>query len=251
MRHPPARIYIGCSGWSYRHWRERFYPATLPATRWFAHYAHVFDTVELNNSFYHLPSAAAVERWRAQAPAAFIFAVKASRYLTHMRKLKDAEAGVHQFIERIRGLGPHLGPVLYQLPPRWHCDVQRLETFLRLLPRDLQHVFEFREPSWICDAVFAVLERHRAALCVHDMPGSNVPRRAVGPIAYVRFHGAGARYGGGYPDALLADWAQWLRRQAAGRRPAFVYFNNDIDAHAVADAQRLRELLQAQVPAGE
>jgi len=133
--------------------------------------------------------------------------------------------------------------LLYQLPPHWRCDLVRLRDFLQSLPADLVHVFEFREQSWLTDEVFAVLDTHRASLCVHDMIGLSVPPVAVGPVAYVRFHGSGERYGGGYPLRGLRRWARWLRQQAAGGRPGFAYFNNDIDAHAVFDAQTLRRLL--------
>jgi uncharacterized protein YecE (DUF72 family) len=239
-----ASIRIGCSGWSYPDWRGRFYPAELPESAWFGHYAAVFDTVEVNNSFYQLPSAPTVAHWRVQAPAGFLYAVKANRYITHMKKLRQAGRPVQQFLTRMRGLGESLGPILYQLPPHWRCDLARLRDFVALLPADLVHVFEFRDPSWLCDAVFAVLEQSGASLCCHDMSGMAVPRMAVGRVAYVRFHGTGPGYSGSYPEPTLRAWAHWLHEQAMGGRPAFAYFNNDVAARAVVDAQTLRRKVE-------
>lgn len=161
--HPHRTIRVGCSGWTYRHWRERFYPKELPQKQWFTYYARSFDTVEINNSFYHLPSASAVALWQKQAPDGFVYAVKANRFITHMKKLKDSQEAVQRFIGRMRGLGERLGPILYQLAPHWRCDLARLETFLLALPVGLVHVFEFRDPSWVCDETFALIERHGAA----------------------------------------------------------------------------------------
>ena len=235
-----AAIRIGCSGWVYAHWRERFYPSTMPQKDWFRHYAQTFDTVEINNSFYHLPGEQAVASWARQAPPGFLYAVKVNRFITHMKKLKDPETPLQNFITRMQGLGHHLGPLLYQLPPHWTCNRERFRAFLEALPRDLTHVFEFRHPSWLNEAVFSDLDAHRVSLCVHDMAGIDIPRLAIGPVVYVRFHGSGVKYGGGYPLATLRSWARWLRQQAADGRTAYAYFNNDVDAHAIFDAQTLR-----------
>lgn len=240
---PPAPIRIGCSGWSYPHWRGRFYPADLRAAEWFAYYTQRFDTVEINNSFYRLPTESAVTHWATQAPAQFLYAVKVNRFITHMKKLKDPQQPLRQFVTRMRGLGGHLGPLLYQLPPHWRCDLARLREFLAMLPSDLVHVFEFREPSWLSDAVFTLLDEHGASLCVHDMRDIDVPRVAVGRVAYVRFHGTGLWYSGAYSSSTLRSWAAWLRTQAAAGRAGFAYFNNDAEAQAVTDATRLLRLL--------
>src|SRR5687767_14193472 len=193
------RLRIGCSGWQYKHWRGDFYPEDLPQKRWFEHYASVFDTVEINNSFYRLPEAETFAQWASRAPMRFLFAVKASRFLTHMKKLKDPEEPVERFFSRARALRRHLGPVLYQLPPGFKLDYPRLEHFLQILPRDVRHVIEFRDPSWYADEVLALLERYSVALCLHDMPGSATERQRVGPFVYVRFHGASGRSNGSYP----------------------------------------------------
>jgi uncharacterized protein YecE (DUF72 family) len=244
-----SRVRIGCSGWQYRHWRGLFYPADLRTADWFDYYASRFDTVEINNTFYRLPEAAVFHAWRTRAPKGFTFAVKASRYLTHMKKLKDPEAPVDLFFSRARELGRTLGPVLYQLPPRWAVNLERLETFLRALPRKRLHVFEFREPSWYRDDVFRMLERYRVALCLHDMEGSASGALEVGPFVYVRFHGT-ARYSGSYSDERLAAWATWLTARVRAGKMVYAYFNNDVGGHAPRDADRLRAMLTRTAPDG-
>ncbi|MGE3179189.1 MAG: DUF72 domain-containing protein, partial [Vicinamibacterales bacterium] len=198
----PARARVGCSGWIYTQWRGDFYPSDLPVSAWFAFYAARFDTVEINNSFYRLPEPATFDAWRAMAPRGFVFSVKASRYLTHMKKLKDPAEPLDRFFSHARHLRSRLGPVLYQLPPRWGLDLDRLQRFLDTLPRRRRHVIEFRDPSWYVDRVFDALERRGVALCLHDMAGSATGRLEVGPFVYVRFHGT-TTYGGRYPDDRL------------------------------------------------
>ncbi|HEV2747852.1 MAG TPA: DUF72 domain-containing protein [Allosphingosinicella sp.] len=236
-------IRVGCSGWNYRHWRGRFYPDKLAVKRWFGHYAATFDTVELNTSFYHLPKADTFAKWRDQAPAGFRYAVKAPRFITHMKKLKECGEPVEAFLSRARNLGGTLGPILYQLPPRWAFNRERLEEFVALLPADLVHVFEFREKSWITEEVLALLDARGVAFCAHDMPGSATPRWASGPIAYVRFHGGEGKYWGRYSDEGLLSWTDWIVAQARAGRPVWCYFNNDIEGHAIQDALTLRAMV--------
>jgi uncharacterized protein YecE (DUF72 family) len=237
------RIRIGCSGWNYKHWRGLFYPERLPQKRWFAFYAEHFDTVEINNSFYRLPKAETFEAWRGAAPPGFCYAVKANRFLTQAKKLKECEGPLARMMAPFRMLGDRLGPILYQLPPRFRINLERLETFLKLVPKDVTNVFEFREPSWHVPETYALLDRHGAALCVHDMPGSATERIAIGPAAYVRFHGAGGKYWGRYPDEVLLGWCDWMVAQARAGRPVWAYFNNDIHAHAIHDAQTLKAMV--------
>jgi uncharacterized protein YecE (DUF72 family) len=238
-------VRIGCSGWQYAHWRGNFYPDDAPKGRWLEHYAEAFDTVEVNNSFYRLPEAATFRSWRSRVKPGFVFAVKASRFLTHLKKLNDPEEPIERFFARAEALGPALGPVLYQLPPRWPLtpsSFARLEHLVRILPPRHQHAVEFRDPSWYAPDVLRLLDRHGLTLCLHDMPGSATGRDAVGSFTYVRFHGT-SRYAGSYGDAALAEWADWLAARARAGVPVFVYFNNDTGGHAPRDARRLRMAL--------
>jgi uncharacterized protein YecE (DUF72 family) len=171
-----------------------------------------------------------------------VFSVKASRFLTHMKKLKDPEEPIERLFSRMRALGRHLGPVLYQLPPGWKLDLPRLEHFLNALPRDARHVMEFREPSWYGDRTYELMARHKVSLCLHDMQGSATGRLRVGPIVYVRFHGPTGRYHGGYSADRLQQWADWLHRELDGGTDAYAYFNNDVGGHAPRDALALREM---------
>jgi uncharacterized protein YecE (DUF72 family) len=235
-----AAVRIGTSGWQYAHWSGDFYPRELPSARWFEFYARHFDTVELNTSFYRLPQAQAFDGWRRRAPAGFSFAVKASRYLTHVKRLSDPAEPLDRFWSRARRLGDRLGPVLYQLPPRWAPNEERLAAFLSAVPREHAQVVEFRDRRWYTPGTNALLEAAGVALCLHDMPESRIAD-PVGPLVYVRFHGSGARYGGRYPDDALAEWAMRIRAWSAAGLPVWAYFNNDIGGHAVRDAARLRE----------
>jgi len=237
------RIHIGCSGWNYRHWRDLFYPKGLPVRSWFAFYAEHFDTVEINNSFYRLPSAETFAKWRDQAPPGFCYAVKANRFLTQAKKLKDCEAPLTRMMASMRHLGDRLGPILYQLPPRFRINLERLESFLSLVPKDVANVFEFRDKSWLVPGTLELLDRHGASFCVHDMPESATERRAVGPIAYVRFHGAAGKYRGRYSEQGLLSWTDWIVGEARRGRAVWCYFNNDIDAHAIHDAETLKAMV--------
>ncbi len=239
-----GRVRVGCSGWQYKHWRGAFYPADLPQTRWFEYYAARFDTVEINNSFYRLPERSTFVTWARRAPMGFEFAVKASRFLTHMKKLKDPQEPLDRLFSRMRGLGTHLGPVLYQLPPGLKPDVERLRTFLHLLPRGARHVLEFREPAWYTREISDLLEGAGVALCLHDMPGSATGRQRIGPFVYVRFHGADAKYAGTYSNERLARWAEWLAAERRTGTDVYAYFNNDVGGHAPRDAVTLRNMLE-------
>jgi uncharacterized protein YecE (DUF72 family) len=242
---------IGCSGWNYKTWRGHFYAPRIPPSQWLATYARVFDTVEINGTFYRLPEASTFSAWRAQTPRNFLMAVKASRYLTHLKRLKDPAEPVARLLERAQMLGPRLGPILYQLPGNFHRDLVRLETFLRALPaalpvgsrgrrRRLQHVMEFRHPSWYEADTFGLLERYAVSLCLHDKRGAEIDAPSVGPIVYLRFHGTSGHYAGSYGRAALQAWARRLARWAREERPVYAYFNNDPNAVATDNARALR-----------
>ncbi len=239
-----APVRVGCSGWQYSGWRGLFYPDRLPTAQWFAFYAQTFDTVEINNTFYRMPTPEVAQHWREMAPPGFLFAVKANRFFTHRRKLRDVSRTLEQFFHTLRCLGEHLGPILYQLPPRWKCDTERLSAFLSELPKSHMHAFEFRHPSWFVPKVRQLLAEAGAVFVVHDFPGLRVPRVSIGPAVYVRFHGPELGYAGRYSRPRLRRWARWLRSQARAGKPCFVYFNNDVDAAAVNDALYLRQLVQ-------
>ncbi len=240
-------VRVGTSGYQYRHWRDVLYPEGLPARAWLPRYAAFFDTVELNATFYRLPSADAVDRWRALAPPRFTFAVKGSRYLTHMKRLLDAGAGLRRFFDPVARLGGKLGPVLWQLPPHLKPDLARLDRFLARLPPG-RHAVEFRDPAWYSEETCAVLAAHGAAFCEHDHV-KQAPPRLTGGFRYVRFHGTTGRYSGRYgADALRGPARSYL--ESAGRGvPVFVFFNNDQGGHAIHDALDLLALVGEPRPA--
>jgi uncharacterized protein YecE (DUF72 family) len=244
MSDASRRLWIGTSGWVYAHWRGVFYPQEMPTGKWLSYYADQFSTVELNNSFYRLPSEAAFRGWAEDAPLGFRFAVKASRYLPHMKKLREPQEPLERFLSRARLLGDKLGPVLYQLPPRWRCDLSRLQGFLACLPADLDHVLEFRDPSWINDQVFATLEAHSVGFCTISHPTLTCPIRPTSHTAYIRMHGAQTLYASCYSDEELLWWAAQIEDVLSKGHEVYVYFNNDAYGYAVQNAQRLRELLQ-------
>jgi uncharacterized protein YecE (DUF72 family) len=237
-------IRVGTSGWVYREWRGRFYPPDLPTSAWFGFFSKHFTTVEINNTFYRRVPDGVFRAWKAQAPPGFLYAVKASRLLTHRKKLIDAAAILPTVLDPARLLGPHLGPILYQLPPRWRCNPDRLRTFCQVLPAGLRHVVEFRDPSWYTDEVRDILDEHGVGFCVHDLKGEGSPVWATGPLAYVRFHGpAPTAYRGRYGKARLRTWADRIGEFSAGGREVFAYFNNDVGGAAVDDARDLLDLL--------
>ncbi|MDQ1383223.1 MAG: hypothetical protein QOG65_602 [Actinomycetota bacterium] len=243
---------IGCSGWVYKDWRGVVYPPELRQRDWFTHYASLFDTVELNTTFYRLPTAQAVELWATQAPPGFLYAVKLGQFGSHRMKLRDATRWLPNHLDRVRRLGPALGPNLVQLPPRWKRNPERLDEFLSAAPPDIRWAVEIRDASWFGDDVFAILERHNAALCIHDMLPDH-PWVLTTAWTYVRFHGPAAvtdKYRGRYGPRRLAQPARRLQAWIDSGIDVYAYFNNDYDGHAVADARWLRRKLAADVPGG-
>ena len=238
-----TRWLVGTSGFVYGDWRGNFYPAKLPRARWLEFYTAHYATVELNNSFYRLPSESAFARWRDSSPAGFVFALKVSRFITHIKRLKHSEDAVETFISRAEILDEKLGPLLYQLPPNMHRNDERLDAFLSLLPKEQRHVVEFRHASWLVEQVFAILRRYNVGFCIFDMPGLTCPLMATADFAYIRFHGASGLYFSCYSDDELDDWAGRIKGLAQDLKAVYIYFNNDADGFALKNAQTLGEKL--------
>jgi len=230
----------------YRHWRGLLYPEGLAQSRWLERYARFFDTVEMNATFYRLPTPETVERWREIVPRGFTFAVKGSRYLTHMKRLLEAGVGLRRFFGPVSRFGPKLGPVLWQLPPRFEPDPERLDRFLARLP-PVRHAFEFRDASWYTEETCAVLDRHGAAFCEHDNV-RRAPPRLTGRFRYVRFHGTTGSTSGRYGAQALRAHAEDYLHAAARGVDVFVFFNNDASGHAVRDALDLLALVGEERP---
>ena len=237
-----ACAHIGTSGYQYDHWRGSFYPNALPKKEWFAHYARHFDAVEINNTFYHLPSAETFEHWREAAPTGFCYALKFSRYGSHLKCLKDPEATVGKFLDAARRLNEYLGPVLVQLKPNWTSDLPRLRAFLETVPRDVRWAVEFRNPDWLRPEAFDLLREFNAALCVHDMLPDH-PRETTADWVYLRFHGD--HYHGSYSPQFLTALAGRIREHLDEGRDVHAYFNNDAEGFAVENARDLMRYLES------
>ncbi len=239
-----SRIFIGTSGWNYNHWRKHFYPEKLPVRSWLEYYTENFDTVEINNSFYQLPKENAIKNWMETTPGNFTFAVKASRYITHMKKLKEPEDAFSKFFDRIKMLGKKLGPALFQLPPRWHADPDRLAAFMKLIPKKLRVAFEFRDDTWWKDNILDILKKHNAAFCIYELDGVNSPVEITADFIYLRMHGPKGSYEGSYDDSELAEWADKIKKWSRKGLDVYCYFDNDEKAYAAKNALTLKRMLE-------
>jgi uncharacterized protein YecE (DUF72 family) len=236
-------IHIGTSGWHYKHWIGRYYPDSIKPAQMLEFYLRDFDTVELNNTFYQLPKEESFDHWRDSTPDGFLFAVKGSRFLTHMIKLKDAERGLVNFLPRAERLGDKLGPILWQLPPRWNVNAERLESFLQLLPPEHRYAFELRNETWMCEEVYDVLRRYNAAFCIYELAGYRSPIVLTADWTYIRLHGPTAfKYQGSYSEAQLVEWADRMKSWRRKLDSQYVYFDNDDSAYAVENALTLKKL---------
>src|ERR1051326_2670387 len=237
-------IRIGPSGYHYKHWRGPVYPQKFPAGRVLDLYSPDFSTLELNNSFYRLPTESAFDHWRESTPSNFLFAVKASRFLTHNKKLKDPENALDNLLPRAAHLGPKLGPVLFQLPPGWKVNFERLEALLQILPRDVRYAFEFREQSWIRPEIDQLLGKFHSAFCIYELAGYHSPITITTDFAYVRLHGPGAgKYQGEYNEGSLRRWCAQIDQWAKTLKAIFIYFDNDQKGYAVQNALALKKLV--------
>lgn len=239
-----GKIHIGTSGWNYKHWKEVFYPNDLKPEKWLEFYADKLCDVELNNTFYQLPSIRAFRQWREAVPADFNFAVKGSRYITHMKKLKDPKQSTQKLFERVETLQDKLGPILFQLPPGWNADSKRLINFLDTLPGELEFSFEFRDHSWWNNEIYNILLEHGVAFCIYDLAGTLSPKKTTSPrMIYIRLHGPGDAYEGRYSKQELASWAGAINSWAETERDVYIFFDNDQNGYAPLNAIELRDML--------
>lgn len=238
------KLYIGTSGWMYDHWGDGvFYPKDLPKSKWLDHYQKYFDTVEINNTFYHLPKEETFKNWHKAVSKNFIYAVKANRFITHIKRLNKAKDSVNLFMSRTKLLKQNLGPILYQLPPRWKANPERLEDFVKNLSKRYVNVFEFRDTSWFNDEIYAILKKKKLNFCIYSMPGVNCPNIVTGPVVYIRMHGGSVLYGSNYADSELKDLAKQIKGFLRKKLTVYVYFNNDAYGYAVKNALRLKKML--------
>ena len=240
-----AAIHIGTSGWQYRHWKGVFYPVELRQKSWLEYYARYFDCVEVNSSFYGMPTTETIAAWCERVPPSFVFSVKAPRRITHFKKLKNCDAEVDALYRSLQTFGHHLGPVLFQLPPRWRCNLYRLERFLADLPADSRAVFEFRDPSWHTDEVYALLENRSMAFCIFDSGEFTSPLVDSGDLVYARLHGPNAAYTGSYRAPRLRAWVDRAKAWKKRGKTAFLFFDNDEKGYAVKNGTRTIGLLKA------
>lgn len=237
-------IFIGTSGWSYKHWKGNFYPAEIKDQQEFDFYQTHFHSVEINSSFYHLPKTETFAGWRKKSQKNFIFSVKASRYITHMKKLKNEEGALENFLEQASQLKSKLGPILFQLPPGWKFNQERLEEFLRQLPKKNRYAFELRNHSWFNETTYDLLSRYNCALCIYDLEHFLSPIKITAHFVYIRFHGPASKYAGKYSKQFLKSWAKKLLKWKDEGLDVYVYFDNDQNGYAAFNAQSLIQFTQ-------
>ncbi len=238
------KIHIGTSGWHYKHWKGPFYPKDMQASDFLDYYVKHFDTAEINNSFYNLPEAKTLRQWRDTVPEEFLFSVKASRYITHMKKLKDPKKSLSTLLRRLQSLGDKMGPILFQLPPKWKVNAERLRSFLEMLPEDRKYTFEFRDHSWFEEEVYEALAEHKAAFCIYELAGNISPLEVTADFIYIRLHGPGDAYEGSYPTRTLNKWAKNISGWIKDGKAVYCYFDNDQAGYAAQNALKLQEIVK-------
>ncbi len=238
-----GKIYIGTSGWHYEAWQGQFYPDKLPKEKMLGYYKNYFKTVEINNTFYGSPSHETFQEWYKIVPEKFVFSVKANRYITHMKKLKDADETVPRLIENVKVLNDKLGPLLFQLPQHWHCNLERLREFVKILPKGYQYTLEFRDPDWFNEEVYQILTDHKIALCIYDFDSRSSPRKVTADFIYIRLHGPGKPYQDPYSKEALQGWAEAISAWSGQGIKVYCYFDNDNHAYAAKNSRELIEML--------
>ncbi len=239
-----GKIYIGTSGWHYKHWIGSFYPQGTKDADQLSYYLEFFKTVELNNSFYRLPAPETFANWRKAVPSDFVFAIKGSRYITHQKKLNIEKENISIFFNSVKRLREKAGPVLFQLPPHWNVNVERFDRFLKLLPKKYRFTFEFRNHSWYNDEVDELLRSYNCAFCIYELEHHLSPLKVTADFVYTRLHGPGNKYQGSYTDTQLKKWAVQCKAWQKDGKDAYVYFDNDQLGYAAFNAKKLMELVK-------
>ncbi len=240
-----GKVYIGTSGWNYKHWKGNFYPEDLRQKNWLGFYADKLKTVEINNSFYRLPDKKTFKSWKDNTPKNFIFSVKGSRYITHMKKLKEPKQSSKKLFTRVKHLKKKLGPILFQLPPRWKFNRERFEKFLKVLPEKYRYTFEFREKSWWNDETLELLKKYNAAFCIYELAGTLTPKEVTADFVYIRLHGPGDKYQGNYSKKQLSGWAGAVSTWQRKNKDVYLYFDNDDSGYAVKNAMEIQKMLSS------
>ena len=244
IRMKRGTIHIGTSGWHYLHWVGVFYPEHMPSGEFLTYYTRYFGTVEINNTFYHLPTVQTLRDWRDRTPKGFLFACKGSRFITHMKKLKDPRQSVRRFLQTIEVLGEKVGPILFQLPPHWRKNLTRLDDFLKTLPSKYRFAFEFRDESWFDQTIYDLLAKHHAAFCFYNLAGRWSPEIVTANFVYIRLHGPKGPYQGEYDEKILRAWAKKSERWSSEGMDVFCYFDNDQNGHAAKDGMKLKRMTE-------
>lgn len=244
MMKKKGKIYIGTSGWHYKHWKDNFYPSDIRSDEQLLFYTQLFKTVELNNSFYRMPSIDAIKLWIKGSPRDFLFAVKGNRYMTHNKKLKDCKEPLKYFITRVSSFGKKLGPILFQLPPKWNVNAERLKSFVKMLPKKHKFAFEFRNPSWYNEDIYSILRLHNCAFCIYHLMYHLSPLIITADFVYIRLHGPQEKYAGRYSIESLQRWAANIKNWLNDGKDVYVYFDNDQSGYAPLNANELSELMQ-------
>lgn len=239
-----TNIYIGTSGWSYKHWKDVFYPSDLNEKAYLKFYSEYFSTVEINSSFYHFLNPETIDKWTDIVPNDFIFSVKANRHITHTKRLKDADKTVPDFMKSLFGFKHKLGPILFQLPPSFAFDAQRLKSFTEELPKDYRYIFEFRNNQWFNPETYDILKNINAGFCIYNLGGVQSPKEITSDFAYIRLHGSINLGQGEYSSQEIEKISEDIKKFTAEKKDVYCYFNNDQNGYAVKNALELRKKFQ-------